>query len=119
MVDPQISFHRLLYRVLLVAALLVTITQAVIAETVPLDSLTPFLKSHCFDCHSGSDPKAGLDLSQLKTDLRDAELRRRWEGVHDRVARGEMPPRDELRPDESARKLFLASLNDSLTRADA
>ena len=89
------------------------------AQTLERGALVPFLRAHCYDCHSGKEPQGALDLEELGNDLSDAELLRRWVRIHDRVSSGEMPPRDVPRPDETARQRFLSPLQEALTRADA
>jgi hypothetical protein len=44
----------------------------------------PFLEAHCLDCHDADAKKGGLDLSTLRYDLTDRELRRTWVLVFDR-----------------------------------
>ena len=62
--------------------------------------IAPILKRHCFSCHSGAKPKAGLDLTTRRGLLRGsrsgavvrqaaAESSLLWE----RIAAGEMPPK--------------------------
>lgn len=80
--------------------------------------LAPFLQRHCLDCHSGESPEAGLDLRTASIDLTDAEVRRRWVFLHDRVASGEMPPKSADQPDAESKAAFLRTLGESLTRAD-
>lgn len=86
-------------------------------ERLP-DELTTFLEQHCTACHAGTTPEGKLDLRAAAPDLADAEHRRRWAYLYDRVARGEMPPESEERPDQAATAQFLALLGDQLTRAD-
>lgn len=86
--------------------------------TAPLP-LVPFLNQHCAACHSGETPSGSLDLETYSFDLADAEVRRRWVYLHDRVASGEMPPQSEERPDAAAVEQFLQALGPELTRADA
>lgn len=59
----------------------------------PIDSL---LKSRCYDCHQGPDAEGGLDLSRLSWDLNSVASLRSWVQIHDRVAKGEMPPDGDL-----------------------
>ncbi|MCA9068480.1 MAG: DUF1592 domain-containing protein, partial [Planctomycetaceae bacterium] len=77
-----------------------------------------FLKAHCTACHAGETPEGSLDLEQVSQDFRDAEVRRRWVLIHDRVRDGEMPPMSETQPDTITKSKFLKSLGESLTRAD-
>lgn len=82
-------------------------------------ALENVLKSHCYDCHDDGSAKGGLDLLKLGDDLSDAEIMRRWTLVHDRVAAGEMPPKDKQQPDAAKRAAFLRNLAAQLDKADA
>ncbi len=88
------------------------------AQASVREQLKPFLNQHCVDCHSGGDPAGGLDLGQTSDDISDAEVRRRWVYLYERVAAGEMPPKSEAAPTSNARSMFLETLGESLTRAD-
>ncbi len=83
-----------------------------------LDDNMPFLKQHCFDCHTGDEPEGGFNLLKLSNDLKDAEVRRRWVFLHDRVAAGEMPPKSAGKLDAVVKAEFLDKLGESLTGAD-
>jgi hypothetical protein len=58
------------------------------------DTAVLFLQAQCFDCHSGDDAEADLDLQQLSQDLSPQANFEKWVRVFDRVNAGEMPPRD-------------------------
>ncbi len=88
------------------------------AEVLAPAPLRPFLERHCVACHSGEAPEGGLDLERDPDDLDDAETRRRWVYLYDRVAGGEMPPASEEPPEAAARSQFLQVLSEALTRAD-
>jgi hypothetical protein len=47
----------------------------------------------CSGCHSGRAAKAGLDFPSLGFDLGNRVTRDRWVRVHDRIEKGEMPPK--------------------------
>ena len=81
-------------------------------------STSAFLKDHCTSCHSGEKPSGGLDLEKLENSLDNADLLRRWVLVHDRIASGEMPPKEEPRPAAKETQEFLKSLAGKLTAAD-
>src|SRR5437867_7255289 len=70
-----------------------------------------FFDRHCSECHDATAKEGGLDLAALSRDLSDAESLRRWVRVYDRIAGGEMPPKDASQPDAAAKKAFLASLS--------
>jgi Protein of unknown function (DUF1592)/Protein of unknown function (DUF1588)/Protein of unknown function (DUF1585)/Protein of unknown function (DUF1587)/Protein of unknown function (DUF1595)/Planctomycete cytochrome C len=77
-----------------------------------------FFKAHCSDCHDASAKEGGLDLTALSRDLTDAETLRLWVRVFDRVAGGEMPPKDAPQPGATSRRAFLDSLRPPLAAAD-
>ncbi|MCS6850613.1 MAG: DUF1592 domain-containing protein [Gemmataceae bacterium] len=80
------------------------------------ERLKPFLEEHCLGCHDGVQKKGGLDLSSLGGNLTEPQLMAKWVRVHDRVAKGEMPPRGKVPADEKAS--FLSILSADLTKAD-
>jgi uncharacterized membrane protein len=60
--------------------------------------LETFFERHCYSCHSGKSPEAGLDLAVLSRDVSDSRSLRRFVQIHDRIARGEMPPAESEQP---------------------
>ena len=64
----------------------------------------PFLQQHCVECHAGDRPEGGLNLATCSDDLTDAEIRSRWVELYDRVASGEMPPKNVPVVPEPAKK---------------
>lgn len=81
--------------------------------------LRPFFDNHCAECHDDVTAKGGLDLFALGTDLSDDAIAAKWERIFDRVAQGEMPPKDEPRPAAAERNSFSNSLGKSLMEAHA
>ncbi|WP_165440621.1 DUF1592 domain-containing protein [Rubripirellula amarantea] len=79
------------------------------------------LQESCIDCHSGTDPEGGLDLSPLveklveKSEPAESDMAT-WIKVHDRVKAGEMPPEEGL--DEEAKRSFLKPLHQRLIQLD-
>lgn len=61
-------------------------------------TIKPFLLRHCFDCHTGTDAEAGVDLSELKVDFSVDESANRWVDVMEAIQFGEMPPPEEAQP---------------------
>ncbi|MFN3188895.1 MAG: DUF1588 domain-containing protein [Aureliella sp.] len=63
------------------------------------DANRSMLEESCFDCHSGNDSQAGLDLEGLlKVELQGESLEQNfgtWVRIFDRVESGEMPPPDD------------------------
>lgn len=75
-----------------------------------------FLQQHCFDCHTGEEPEAGLNLEALTADLGDRSTFQKWVQVFDRVESGEMPPPDSADLEPSVRKQFLSRASDRLLK---
>ena len=70
-----------------------TLARRFAAESVP------FVKKHCTSCHGEKEPKADLNLS---ADLEAKALISRrgvWENVLDMVETGQMPPKEQPKPD--------------------
>ncbi len=93
------------------------------ADNILPATATSFLKAECFDCHSGSDAEAALDLQQLSPDLSRRTNFAKWVRIFDRVAAGEMPPQDSatVAPDKSSEFLratgqWLKRTNETKTR---
>ena len=77
-----------------------------------------FLERHCVECHGEFTREAGLRLDELDWNASDPKRLRTWVNVHDRVARGEMPPDGALAPDEADKRKFLGELSKRLLAAD-
>ena len=52
----------------------------------------PLIEQHCFDCHSGDDPDAGLAMNRMDGGDQFQQHRAVWKKVLRRVRAGEMPP---------------------------
>ena len=77
-----------------------------------------FFAKYCLNCHGETTQEATLNLSTLPREFGHAEHSRRWVRVHDRIATGEMPPRDADQPTATERSAVLKSLSESLVAAD-
>jgi mono/diheme cytochrome c family protein len=78
-----------------------------------------FINARCTECHDSDSNKGGLDLTTLPVQLDDPALEARWTLVHDRVQRGEMPPKKKAVPPAGERDAFLQSLGGFLGEHDA
>ena len=58
----------------------------------PLETLRPFLKQYCVDCHGPETQKGDLRFDTLATDLSDLHSLEIWQGILDQLNLGEMPP---------------------------
>jgi mono/diheme cytochrome c family protein len=77
-----------------------------------------FFEAHCVSCHDADTKKGGLDLTALKFEPADPENVARWVKIHDRIAKGEMPPRNKPRPQASEVAAVTKSLHDDLVAAE-
>jgi copper chaperone CopZ len=77
-----------------------------------------FFQTYCHDCHGTTTQEATLDLTSLSSDFTDEESFRRWVKVYDRIASGEMPPKDAQQPTSDERNAKLFSLKESLQAAE-
>lgn len=69
------------------------------------DTVQPFLKTYCFECHHQEKPKADLDLSAFTTVDAVARNFRRWEPVLEQLQSQAMPPQKaKQHPSEELRR---------------
>lgn len=68
----------------------------------------PFLARHCFECHSGFEPKADLDLARFESAERALGDPDAWIELHAQLSAGEMPPKGQPRPAASEIDAVLA-----------
>jgi hypothetical protein len=85
------------------------------AQTPP--ELRASIGKSCASCHTGKSAQAGLDLTTLSFDLDNRATRERWIRIHDRVEKGEMPPKGTPFT-ATARTAFLKQLEPPLRQAD-
>ena len=88
------------------------------APAFAAESSTEFFRSFCLDCHTGATAEGGFDLSTLTTDLGDRTVFTTWVKIHDRVASGEMPPKDSKRPADPERAKLTKQVHADLFAAD-
>ena len=75
------------------------------------------IKRNCVGCHDRASRKGNLDLTSLAFDLEDPAVQDRWIQIHDRIEKGEMPPKPNDLP-ESERALMVTALRRPLAAAD-
>src|SRR5688572_20796263 len=85
------------------------------AQTPP--GLKTAIEKTCLSCHSGTAAKGGLDFSSLRFELSSRATRERWARIHDRVEKGEMPPKG-VELSAAARSAMLRQLAPLLHKAD-
>lgn len=79
---------------------------------------TTFFETHCTSCHDADTKKGGLDLTAIKFDPANAENFATWVKVHDRVASGEMPPKNKPRPPAADVTAAMRAIHDNLVAAE-
>jgi len=95
-------------------SLLLLFTAIAQAEDPDLPRL---LKHHCVECHNDQTAEGGLNLQKLPWSLSDSANRERWEQIHDRIERHEMPPDPNQIPDNQRAELQRI-LNGPIHQAD-
>ncbi|NDB77669.1 MAG: hypothetical protein EB141_18830, partial [Verrucomicrobia bacterium] len=75
----------------------------------------PLLKTYCTECHAGTKPKAGIQLSGARTVEQLATERDHWFRVLDALEAGTMPPKDEQQPTPAERAALVAWLRGDFT----
>ncbi|MBP6824701.1 MAG: DUF1587 domain-containing protein, partial [Acidobacteria bacterium] len=64
----------------------------------PPAQLASLLQQHCSQCHDKDAHSGGLDFAALSFDLKNRSIRDQWIRIHDRVEKGEMPPKGSVLP---------------------
>ena len=64
--------------------------------------VTPFLQQHCVKCHGAEKQKGDVRLDNLAPDFVNNPAAGVWAEVRNKMNLGEMPPKDEPRPDSAA-----------------
>ena len=77
----------------------------------------PLINSSCIGCHDGS-AETELNFDTLGFDFATKSDFDQWVHVYDRIAKGEMPPASEARPDPAEQKLAMESLAKGLRQAN-
>lgn len=102
---------------MLLAALCLGTGAPIQAET-PAGVTPAFFRVSCLDCHDAATKKGGLDLEGLGIDGQDGNTLAQWVTIHDRVAAGEMPPKNKPQPEAAAKEAFLREVSAALTTAE-
>ena len=98
------------------STIILTSTLAV-AEN-PRTHLNTFLETHCYECHDDIEQEAELDLLNLKFEPTSPANIATWERIFRKVHEGEMPPKENKRPQGGDLEGFLESLGEPLHRID-
>ena len=88
------------------------------AAPAALPSAAAFTEKYCAGCHNDVDKEAGLDLTSLKYDPSDRASHDRWVRIHDRLAAGEMPPKEKRQPAAADLRNFLNDVAGTLVATE-
>src|SRR5579862_9730605 len=72
---------------------------SVFAAAPPNAPVATFLRQHCQQCHGETKPKRGLRLDRMEADFTKPDVVEQWQSIQNRLRAGEMPPKDQPRPD--------------------
>jgi len=86
-------------------------------ESTYADTLAPFLKRHCVECHGAEKSKGGVRFDGPMPDLIDVKLAEQWLTAKRMMAQGEMPPEGKPRPTADELTNVLAWIDDAAARA--
>src|SRR6185437_14416838 len=76
-----------------------------------------FANEHCVECHGPDLQKSKLRLDNLPLTLDDKDIAATWVKVHDKLARGEMPPKKKPRPPVKDLNAVIGALHGQLQEA--
>ncbi|MGY8654879.1 MAG: DUF1592 domain-containing protein [Verrucomicrobiia bacterium] len=83
----------------------------------PPDPIQSVIREACLTCHDSETAKGDLDLTKVPFELGNSKSRARWTHIHDRIEKGEMPPKSKDLPPEK-RTGFLKILGAAIHDAD-
>ncbi|MCB1064922.1 MAG: DUF1592 domain-containing protein [Verrucomicrobiae bacterium] len=111
---PSIS----LLRSSLLAGLVLTATALPMMSAELPETVATFLDKHCYECHDDVSEKGKLNLLDASFDPADTRNFELWAKVFDRIDQGEMPPKEEPRPEANETAAVALALADTLIAAD-
>ena len=92
------------------------------AGTVPAELVSghvkPLLAKYCFECHSGTKSKAGLDLTKVADDLSIIKDRKLWGRLAEYVEAGDMPPEGKPQPTDAEVAQLTRAIEEVLANVD-
>jgi len=77
-----------------------------------------FFDKHCLECHDEETKKGGLNLERVDYGMAGRAQTDLWTSIHDRMAKGEMPPAKEAQPSKAELEEVLAIIRPALITAD-
>lgn len=82
-------------------------------------SVSPFLTTHCLDCHDSDSKKGDLDLSHFTDEAAVMKDRAIWRSVYEKIESHQMPPpKQKSQPAEEQRQELMTWIMDIAARPD-
>ncbi|MEM7784487.1 MAG: DUF1587 domain-containing protein, partial [Planctomycetota bacterium] len=85
-------------------------------DRMPAETLAPFLKTYCADCHGDGESEGGFALDLLGEDITTKSNFDLWVRIYDRIDAGEMPPPDAELPPLEQKVKTLATVRRALVQ---
>ena len=101
----------------LLAVILLGPAASAAAVADPRDELTPFLKSHCYECHGPETAKGGLRLDTLDHNPANEATFSHWQDVLSQLRLGDMPPPQKPQPEAAEKNAIIELLSATLRDA--
>lgn len=83
------------------------------------ERIRPFLSKHCFQCHGKDSQEGDFRLDTLPLSFASRAEDSPWLSVFEKLKKGEMPPKDEPRPDPQEIQRVVRWIDRNLTSANA
>ncbi len=96
---------------------MITVVGLPAAHGAQLEKITASFEQTCFECHDKETAKGGLDLTSISFELQAPAQRELWIRIHDRIAKGEMPPKASDMP-APARAEVVQQIAAAITEVD-
>ncbi len=84
-----------------------------------VESVQPFLRTHCIGCHGQEEPEAKLDLTIYSSTDHVARAHQTWESVLERLEANEMPPQDAKTQPSPAQRMAVIEWIRALRKYEA
>ncbi len=114
--SAHLGYHPNRVQDALATALAMIVMLAVPAWSAP-PLMKPLLDTYCMDCHDSETHKGGLNLADLAYEPAHRGNASTWERIFDRVAKGEMPPKNKTQPAAEEKAAWTSALAAGLRSA--
>ena len=102
---------------LLKILLFLWMTHPVMADLTVPNSLEPFFKKYCYNCHDADSEKGDLNLEGLSRKIINSTDATHWQDILDQMNSGEMPPKKKKQPSKEELSAAIGDLTEVLFRA--